>query len=63
MLNKINKLMLTFVAIFLLFLITIASLAWLKIHWNDTPPNGTEVEVSLPVILWDTYLELSKKPK
>lgn len=62
MLNKITKFLLSFGMVLVLFLGTLSSLAFLKLHWEHEVADDVAVEVSLPVIYWDLYLELSKKP-
>lgn len=63
MLKLPTKPLLLFGLIVLFFLGTLVNLLVLQIHWEHPVSNGTEVEVNLPVIHWDDYLELSKKPE
>lgn len=65
MLNKqIPKPLILIVVTSVFFLLSITSLIWLNVHWND-PISAEEnaLEINLPVISWEKYLNLSKQPQ
>ncbi len=65
MLNKfLNRSLLLAILCGGLFLLTLLTLLWLRVRWDDVPPaEKTQVKISLPVINWERYLELSKQPQ
>ncbi|MEK7146202.1 MAG: hypothetical protein AAB802_03385 [Patescibacteria group bacterium] len=65
MLNKqVSKSLILITLTTVFFTLAIVSLIWLKIHWND-PISAEEnaLEINLPVINWEKYLNLSKQPE
>lgn len=64
MLNKLfNRSLLLTACCVGLFVITLITLALLRAGWDEPPPaDKTQVKITLPVIDWGKYLELSKHP-
>ena len=59
-----NKNFLLFWILTGLFLISVSFMLFLLLSWNnELATNGVSVDISLPVIHWDEYLQLSKSLK
>lgn len=59
-----NKSFLLFWILTGLFVVLLSHLLFLSVAWNnEAPENGVSVDISLPVINWDEYLQLSKSLK
>ena len=59
-----NKSYLWFGASVLCALLAFSYLFWVYLNWDealDTVENDSAVEVTLPVINWEKYMELSKR--
>jgi len=47
-----------------LFVLTVVYVSTIYFGWNEElPADGVQVDISLPVVHWDEYLELSKSSK
>ncbi|KKU78526.1 hypothetical protein A3J23_02380 [Candidatus Peregrinibacteria bacterium RIFCSPLOWO2_02_FULL_48_14] len=59
-----NKNFLLFWIITGIFLILVSVLLFFYLGYDDElPTNGVSVDISLPVVEWDDYLQLSKSLK
>ena len=59
-----NKNFLLFWILSGLFVLTAAYVSFIYFNWDtELPLDATEVDISLPVVHWDEYLELSKSLK
>jgi len=60
----LNKDLFPYLLNILMFLVVIVCSFMIYLAWNDpVEPEASEVDIHLPVISWERYLNLSKQPE